>query len=121
MPCCPFTTKNEDGTAGIEMHAWAADRMWEALIAVDDERWISAAENLAVAPMNAVPFDEMGAVGRPMVAIGEQLHRMANGARTVTGAERSKSYAAFLGNCGTCHQVSKNILAAQKGAQPAPK
>jgi cytochrome c553 len=87
----------------MERHVWAANRMWEGLIAPSDVAWRAGSNELASLPLKA-PKE------KPPLAPGfvrelRQLRELGDRARGATEpAERVQIYARLLTSCAQCHE-----------------
>lgn len=82
-------------------HQWAADRMWDALVARDEAAWTAGAEVLADAPLLA---EQLARVPDDLLALNRRVHELGARARATEGwPARAGLYGEFLGTCATCH------------------
>lgn len=86
--------------ARMARHAWAADRLWEAIVGSDDVRWTRGLTVLAEAPLrSAVLSDESNAA--------EDLQAYARHQLDLRGAtpieDRASAYGEMLVRCARCH------------------
>ena len=82
-------------------HQWAADRLWEGLIAPSDQAWLSAAELLLEAPLalaDSQHTDQTRALTERVRGLGLEARSAAR------SGDRARIYAEFLGTCAVCHQ-----------------
>ncbi|WP_236520009.1 hypothetical protein [Sandaracinus amylolyticus] len=95
--------EGEDLEPRMQRHAWANERMWEALLTRDPERFDRAASVLAEAPLSGdiAPDEE-----RP-AGLREIEERLRDAARDVASAttmdERVTIYGRIVATCGACH------------------
>ena len=84
-------------------HLWAADRMWEGLIANSDQAWVAGVEMLLEAPLTA---EDVTAGEQPVIDyIGKQIHELAGKARHADHREdRAEMYGQFMARCASCHE-----------------
>ena len=82
-------------------HQWAADRLWEGLIAPSDQSWLNAAEVLL-----EVPLALAGTQGTEQTrALTERVHSLGHQARSAArSSDRVRIYGEILGTCADCHQ-----------------
>jgi cytochrome c556 len=85
--------------AHMQRHRWAADRMWEGLVAPSDELWSRGAAALKDDPtvIAHTGYDDetVHELGAWMSATGEADDKMA-------------VYSIFLAACATCHEAVRN-------------
>jgi hypothetical protein len=84
-------------------HQWAAARMWEGLVAPNDDRWLLGAKTLAQAPLAIVAeADPPNGIG-----IGNDIGRvrlLANRAlKPMSQSDRAELYGDLLATCAHCH------------------
>lgn len=84
-------------------HQWAADRLWDGLIAPSDELWIRGAEVMADAPLTTGEIAPGQSVQPRVTELASDVHDQANAARLLPAAERGAAYAAFVQSCSDCH------------------
>lgn len=86
--------------ARMARHAWAADRLWEAIVGNDDARWESGLAVLAAAPLPpAVLIDGGNAAATLQTYARNQLDMRG----TVTINDRARAYGEMLVLCSRCH------------------
>lgn len=86
------------------LHKWAADRMWEGLIAPSDDLWSRGVEAMAIAPLHDDEILKNASAAPEIVAQAEAVHELANDASNATTPQaRADAFARFLENCATCH------------------
>lgn len=96
-----------DTVSHMQRHQWAADRLWEGLIAPSDAAWNRGADMLIDVPLH--PEDvmdgdsaEVDPAGLDRVA--RRIHVLAGrGTNVTTPAGRSEIYGEMLGLCAECH------------------
>lgn len=93
----------------MERHVWAANRMWEGLIAPSDRAWRAGSAELANVPLKAPrrnpPLSAaFSADLRSLRELGDQARSM------LEPAERAQAYARFLVRCAQCHQREGTTL-----------
>lgn len=82
-------------------HQWAADRMWDGLIAPSTRIWVKGADVMADARLTA----EQVAPATPDVdAIARRVHFQANAARLLPEERWGKAYGEFVATCAVCHE-----------------
>jgi cytochrome c553 len=84
-------------------HQWAADRMWEGLMAPSDDAWIKGSEVLADAPLHKEPLAGPRSVSARVTALAKEAHDLGHRGRTIDAKERGKVYGDFLATCAACH------------------
>lgn len=94
--------------AQMARHVWAADRMWEGLIAPDAGRWRQAADVLMFEVMDGnalyagVSLETAGAAAR----LHERVHALGEAStHSRDAADRAQLYGAFVAACADCHGV----------------
>ena len=81
-------------------HAWAADRLWEAIVGADDARWSSGLAVLADAPLPAAVLSDRGAFGQALQAYAR--NQLDTRGETPLEA-RGIAYGEILVLCAGCH------------------
>lgn len=85
-------------------HQWAADRMWDALVARDEDSWAAGAEVLADAPLLAEELTADVEVPEDLLELNQRVHQLGARARTTEAwPARAELYGEFLSTCATCH------------------
>ena len=97
-----------DTDAAMARHVWAADRMWEGLVAPDPDRWLQAADLLRV---EVVDFDALYA-GVDLETAGDaarlhsRVHALSDLGRVAgESADRAERYGAYVAACADCHAL----------------
>ena len=91
----------DEETLRMARHQWAADRLWEGLIAPSDQAWLSAAELLLEAPLALADSQHT----EQTRALTERVRGLGLEARSAARSDdRARIYAEFLGTCSVCHQ-----------------
>lgn len=85
-------------------HQWAADRLWDGLIAPSDESWIKGAEALADAPLAPGELAPEQSVSPQVTQLASNVHAQAHAARGLPQEMRGGAYAELLRTCSGCHQ-----------------
>lgn len=105
MTGIPVQTEMPDtsGAAGMAGHIWAADRLWEGLIAPSDEAWMQGAITLRHAPLT-LPA-KIADVDPEMIApLRGQIRDIGQAAqRTFDRDEQVSLYGRLLPLCAACH------------------
>jgi hypothetical protein len=116
----PEPTGGDTVGAQMQTHAWGAARMWEGLVAPDDDRWSAGARMLVWTPITLPPSeqsrlsDNMVSVQRAMASHLEQIRADATRALTLARSDRVAIYGTMLVTCATCHALVRDVrLAAQ--------
>jgi cytochrome c553 len=100
--------------AHMDRHQWAADRMWDGLIASATPVWIKGAEVMADARLTA----EQVAPETPDIdAIARRVHFQANAARLLPEQQWGKAYGEFIATCALCHEKTGVAGRAEKPAK----
>jgi cytochrome c553 len=81
----------------MHRHLWAAERMWEGLIADDPGRYAAGAAVLAEAPPTGGADPGLGAHLKAVQELGLRARK------ATTGEGRTNLYAEFLSRCAACH------------------
>lgn len=85
----------------MAVHAWAADRLWEGLIADVDASWNTGLDMLAQAPF------KFSLLEGDRVALAKRLQKVADQGRqrtsTTSPRERADVYGEILVTCSACH------------------
>jgi len=91
--------------AQMQLHQWAAARLWDGVIAPDDAAWQAGARTMMRATI------DLGATthAKPnsdVVGYAEALHGLAETATTTTGhTARAVLYGEMLETCANCHAI----------------
>lgn len=83
--------------ARMARHLWATDRLWEGVIGGADESWRTGLDVLAATPL---PFPR---ADPKRAALGTQLQKLAQDARTSEPSDRPRIYGEILVTCAACH------------------
>ncbi len=107
--------------AQMRTHGWGASRMWEGLIAPENERWEEGAGALVLAPImlsegeEARLSDSMVSVRNAMNEHVETIRGYASKAMTpLTQRERVDLYGEMLVTCASCHALVRDVGLARK-------
>jgi cytochrome c553 len=87
----------------MERHAWAADRMWEGLIAPSDAAWHEGVSELSTMPSKA-PIEEPALSPEFMQELREIRALGAEARRAHDATGRAALYARVLTTCAGCHE-----------------
>ena len=102
------TITSRDPKQRMRRHQWAADRLWEAMIAHSDAAWTAGAAALNDAALLRADYPpEVEIEGDPII-VEDQLRALgARAAVTRDWDERVLVYGQFLASCATCHEESR--------------
>lgn len=100
----PAQVEGEDLPEHMQRHLWAVDRMWEALLTHDAERFELGASALSDAPLTGEdPPDEEDPPG--ISALARRVHERAGAAAGAGDFEaRAAIYGDILASCAECHR-----------------
>ncbi|MDX1572044.1 MAG: hypothetical protein R3200_16290, partial [Xanthomonadales bacterium] len=91
----------QDLRARMGRHIWAADRMWEGLVAHSESSWVRGSKALAQDPF-FTPDDEIRV---PEEKLDELSSIAAEGEAAKRWTKRAEVYGRFLGACADCHET----------------
>ena len=95
--------------AHMERRLWAVDRMWEALIGSDDERWADGVSALdGSSPVEGETPDSRA------VPLALRLRELAAEAPGTVSERRAEVYGRVLSTCAGCHALRGNRLRAPR-------
>lgn len=116
LPADQDPPPGERSRDAMEQHAWAANRMWEGLVAPSVPRWIRGTTMFAILP--ECPDDE--AVGSaPNAKRCERARALARRARLAEEpAARASLYGRLLATCAECHTSATALTRASTAASP---
>ena len=91
----------------MNVHAWATERMWEAIISRSDEAWMAGAEALAGRPIDADEFvpnvDRRGTA----FMLSSRAHYLAESSVELEGwEERAGLLSRLSSTCYECHALA---------------
>lgn len=96
-----------DTVSHMQRHQWAADRLWEGLIAPSETAWNRGADMLVDVPLHpddVMNEDSAGVDTEALGQIASRIHFFAGQATIAESpAERSELYGELLGLCADCH------------------
>lgn len=107
----------EDGSLESRMarHQWAADRIWEGLVAPSHLRWRDGLAVLAEDPLPPVGMTEDRRLYKTIERLGQELAEQARKAQTaVENGERTYAFGEMLQVCSDCHVLLRH------GGQQSP-
>lgn len=92
----------DTGTAEARMarHVWAVDRLWEGLIAPNDDRWSRGLSVLADTPLPFTPLTDAPLLAR---ALHQRARTQLETRTTASLADRGTAYGELLVTCAACH------------------
>lgn len=91
--------ESDDPKAHMQRHKWAADRMWEGLVAPDDKAWIAGATALHDASLTVEGASDKDVAKQ---SLADHVHEVAG--RPASSAEdRVAVFAQVLASCSACH------------------
>lgn len=93
----PTPLKDDTTFAQMDRHAWAAERMWDGLIAPRDDVWVEGATMMRDAPLHPSVAPE------PITSLGAQVHTLAEAAIDLPAADRAEQYGKIITTCAGCH------------------
>jgi cytochrome c556 len=94
--------------AHMQRHAWAAERMWEGLMAPYDDAWTAGAEALIQAPLAKEELVPNQSVPDEIAELARKVHDIgAKGREVMNPDKRVPLYAEFLATCADCHRKMK--------------
>lgn len=90
-------------------HRWAADRMWEGIIAPSDAAWSAGAEVLASTELTLEDIGDKLVMTPEIEGWLQQIRKDGSAAATSESAEaRQELYGSFLAGCASCHSAMMN-------------
>jgi len=102
----PAPGAGEVSTA-MQLHYWAADRMWDGLIGPSDSAWASGALALVDVPHYQHRIQVSAADSAEVDALAQRLHQLAVRAQLAPpGTAREEVYGEFLETCAACHHLT---------------
>lgn len=99
----PEPAADETIAARMQRHQWAADRLWEGLVAPSDELWRAGAA--AIADAELIPEGSEVAALHELATRARALGKRAIAARDQ--GERAEIFGALLSSCGDCHRLAR--------------
>lgn len=92
----------------MRRHQWAADRLWEAMIAHSDAAWTVGAAALTDTALLRTDYPpEVEIEGDPIVVENQLRAFGARAATTRDWDERVQIYGGFLATCAACHEEGR--------------
>jgi hypothetical protein len=90
--------------AHMQRHVWAADRMWEGLMAPSDDAWKAGSEALIQAPLSKEELAGDQSVPDEIAKLAKSVHELGPKGRELTDpSARADLYGEFLATCADCH------------------
>lgn len=97
--------EGEEPPAQMQRHAWAAERMWQGLIAPDPARYREGAAVLAEGPLHPLELQVGTAPPMEVVQTAERVRGIAGQASNAESeADRARLYGELLSTCAGCHR-----------------
>ncbi|MDD9970890.1 MAG: hypothetical protein OXR73_31925 [Myxococcales bacterium] len=94
----------DDLESHMQRHQWAAERMWEGLLAGDDQRFATAADALTDAPLRRSPSTRQPNPPTKVDTLARDVHRLAREGKSASDSKaRARIYGKFLSACADCH------------------
>lgn len=84
-------------------HQWAADHLWDGLMAPSDALWRAGADVMADAPLEPAALAPEQSAPTDVSALAESVHAHARAARATPKEERAAAYAQLIESCSACH------------------
>jgi len=96
-----------DSVSHMQRHQWAADRLWDGLIAPSDTAWDRGMNMLVDVPLHPDDVTDENSADVDTAAldrIARRIHKLAGlGTIATTPTARSELYGEMLGLCADCH------------------
>jgi len=94
-------------SSAMQLHYWAADRMWDGLIGPSDSSWAAGALALSDVPQFQHGIHVAAADSADVEALAQRLHQLAVRAQLAASRlAREEVYGEFLETCASCHQLT---------------
>jgi len=101
----PEPAEGEDTAVHMLHHAWAAERMWEGLVAPSEELWLKGAQAFGGQALESDELTPGDKAPKTVVTLSKKVHELAAKATNVKDRkEQVVLYAELLGSCYTCHE-----------------
>jgi hypothetical protein len=102
------TITSRDPKQRMRRHQWAADRLWEAMIAHSDAAWTAGAAALTDAALLRGDYPpDVEIEGDPIVVENQLRAFGARAANTSDWDERVLVYGGLLSTCAACHEEGR--------------
>jgi len=89
----------------MQRHAWATDRLWEALYVPNDASWKAGVDALGADPFPKEVLDKGGVHARSAASRFKTL--VASAGDKKKADDRAKVYAGLLETCSSCHMAAR--------------
>jgi mono/diheme cytochrome c family protein len=110
--------RGETIAAHMARHAWAVDRLWEALTGPAEASWTAGHRMLAEGPLES--DGHAAGLGSSAAALESSVHALAADALVATDPqEREAIVAQILVACGACHAITHGGPGSRAPAAPA--
>ena len=94
--------------AHMARHKWASDRLWEGMIARDDDRWQAGVDALREEPLDDGDLNLHQNMTEDEATVAKWLHDMAGFGDQMEGSmARSAYYGDLLTRCSSCHATMR--------------
>lgn len=93
-----------DVAGRMRRHQWAADRLWDGLVAPSRESWRAGARVLSDAPLEPETLTPGKSPAPEIGRLAASVHEIGRKASTVeSGVDRAAVYAELVETCSACH------------------
>lgn len=100
----PPLPEGDDTATHMLRHQWAADRLWEGLVAPDDGQFTGGASALVEAPLHPSALAPNMSVPEEIAELAVHVHELGDGAtRATEPADQAQFYGELLATCESCH------------------
>jgi cytochrome c553 len=111
----PPLPEGENAISHMRRHHWAANRMWEGLVAGDPELYAEAAQGFAEPALSARELGAAPVAQAELESLIRHVHQLGARAGVATDdAARAEIYGELLASCAGCHR------ALERGPSPLP-
>lgn len=87
-------------------HRWAVDRLWEGIVALDDDLWKAGVEAFSEPPLDAAELASRG--GEIAISLATKLHDLGAGGGEIEGTgARARRFGEILEVCVACHAAAR--------------
>jgi len=101
----PPTADRSEPKSQMLRHQWAAERMWQGLVARSDETWRAGAAALTDAPLSLDAITANVELPDEVKALGQRVHGLGERAlMTPEWTGRRQIYGEFITACASCHR-----------------
>jgi len=102
------TITSRDPKQRMRRHQWAADQLWEAMIAHSDAAWSAGAAALTDTALQRADYPPEVEIEGDPIAVEDRLRALgARAATTRDWDERVVIYGGFLSTCAACHEEGR--------------